>query len=63
MKIIVDAAIILEKEGEVGREVIEFEAIGSEAWIRMKIGSQTWDIDFRDFWNAARGVGIDASPI
>jgi hypothetical protein len=63
MKVIVDAAIIDEKDGETGREPIEFECIGSQGWVRMTIGSQTWDIDYREFWNAARAIGVETSPL
>lgn len=63
MKITIDAAIIHDTDGETGKESIELEQIGTMAWVRMKIGSQTWDIDFRDFWNAARAVGIETTPL
>lgn len=63
MKVIVDAAILDEENAETGRTPIEFEQVGSEGWVRMKIGAQGWDIDFRDFWNAARALGVDTVPL
>ena len=59
MKIIMDAAIIDPEHGESGREPMELEPIGSQAWVRLKIGDQTWDIAYREFWDAARAVCID----
>ncbi len=61
MKVVVDAAIIDPKEGEIGRQPIELEQIGSEAWVRLTIGGQVWDIDYREFWNSARAVCIDSA--
>jgi hypothetical protein len=48
----------LEQGDKIERTEIVLSELGSEGWVRMEVGGRTYDIDYREFWNAARSVCI-----
>ena len=49
-----------EDQGTTGRKVpMTFEEIGSQAWVRIEIDGQQYDVDYREFWQAARSVCLN----
>lgn len=60
MKIVIEAEDRNSAEdGESGPKVeIVLTEIGSSAWVRLDVGGRSYDIDYREFWDAARAVCV-----
>jgi hypothetical protein len=62
MKVTIDADLQLDQDDRTKVESVPMmlEAVGSQVWIRIAVGGRTYEVDYGEFWDAARAVCIDS---